>query len=451
MESKSNVKSGGNTIAIIAMFFLFAMISFVTNLAAPIGTIWGYQYEGNSTLGMLGNMMNFLAYLFMGIPAGNLLLKIGYKKTALWAMAVGAIGLFVQWISSQCGAETEILHTGSYTVNLNFFIYLLGAFICGFCVCMLNTVVNPMLNLLGGGGNKGNQLIQAGGALNSLSGTLTPLFVGVLIGELSKSTTMSAVEPLLWIAIGVFVASFIVISFVSIPEPNLRKGGAKAPKYSHSPWNFRHTVLGVIGIFIYVGIEIGIPGEMNAWISRMPFEGAAAVAGSLAALYWLMMLIGRFLSSIISGKVSSRAQMLTVSSVAIILVLIAIFLPEDITFRSPEIPALHISSGLVPMKCLFIFLCGLCTSVMWGGIFNLATEGLGKYTAKASGIFMMMVVGGGIMPFIQDWIARTTGDYVSSYWLIFAMLVYIFFYSFSGSKNVNTDIPVDEVPDARNL
>ena len=452
----NNTKTGqgagnGNLIAIIAMFFLFAMISFVTNLAAPIGTIWGYQYEGNSTLGMLGNMMNFLAYLFMGIPAGNLLLKIGYKKTALWAMAVGAIGLFVQWISSQCGAETEILHTGSYTVNLNFFIYLLGAFICGFCVCMLNTVVNPMLNLLGGGGNKGNQLIQAGGALNSLSGTLTPLFVGVLIGELSKSTTMSAVEPLLWIAIGVFVASFIVISFVSIPEPNLRKGGAKAPKYSHSPWNFRHTVLGVIGIFIYVGIEIGIPGEMNAWISRMPFEGAAAVAGSLAALYWLMMLIGRFLSSIISGKVSSRAQMLTVSSVAIILVLIAIFLPEDITFRSPEIPALHISSGLVPMKCLFIFLCGLCTSVMWGGIFNLATEGLGKYTAKASGIFMMMVVGGGIMPFIQDWIARTTGDYVSSYWLIFAMLVYIFFYSFSGSKNVNTDIPVDEVPDARNL
>ena len=191
----NNTKTGqgagnGNLIDIIAMFFLFAMISFVTNLAAPIGTIWGYQYEGNSTLGMLGNMMNFLAYLFMGIPAGNLLLKIGYKKTALWAMAVGAIGLFVQWISSQCGAETEILHTGSYTVNLNFFIYLLGAFICGFCVCMLNTVVNPMLNLLGGGGNKGNQLIQAGGALNSLSGTLTPLFVGVLIGELSKWTPL---------------------------------------------------------------------------------------------------------------------------------------------------------------------------------------------------------------------------------------------------------------------
>ena len=438
-------KTNGNLVAIIAMFFLFAMISFVTNLAAPIGTIWKNQYEWS---GMMGNLMNFLAYLFMGIPAGNLLVKIGYKKTALLAMAVGFAGLLLQYLSSLFGGDTAVFSVGGQPVMLNFIIYLLGAFVGGFCVCMLNTVVNPMLNLLGGGGNKGNQLIQTGGTLNSLAGTLTPMLVGMLVGTLTKETTMAEVAPLVITGIVIFVLAFIIISFIRIQEPQANLSNVK---YEHSPLAFRHCRLGVIAIFFYVGIEIGIPGEMNAWISRMPFEGAAAVAGSLAALYWLMMLIGRFLSSIISGKVSSRAQMLTVSSVAIILVLIAIFLPEDITFRSPEIPALHISSGLVPMKCLFIFLCGLCTSVMWGGIFNLATEGLGKYTAKASGIFMMMVVGGGIMPFIQDWIARTTGDYVSSYWLIFAMLVYIFFYSFSGSKNVNTDIPVDEVPDARNL
>lgn len=168
------------------------------------------------------------------------------------------------------------------------------------------------------------------------------------------------------------------------------------------------------------------------------------MAGSLAAIYWLLMLVGRFLSSIISGKVSTKVQMTTVSSVAIIFILIAIFLPEDITFTSPEVKALNITSGVVPMKCLFLFLCGLCTSVMWGGIFNLATEGLGKYTAKASGLFMTMVVGGGIMPFIQDWIGRNFG-YVNSYWLVLAMLIYILYYSLIGSKNVNTDIPVDEM------
>ena len=435
-------------VAIITMCFIFAMISFVTNMAAPFGNIWGFRYEW---AGMAGNLMNFLAYLFMGIPAGNMLIRYGYKKTALIALAVGAIGLGIQLLSSVVGADVVVID-GEIPTTLNLFIYLLGALVCGACVCMLNTVVNPMLNLLGGGGNKGNQLIQIGGTLNSLAGTLTPLLVGVLVGTLTAQTTMASVSPLVITGIVIFVLAFIIISFVKIQEPqaNLSK-----VKYEHSPLDFRHCKLGVLAIFFYVGIEIGIPGEMNAWISRENFEGAAVVAGSLAALYWLMMLVGRFLSTLISGKVSARAQMITVSSVAIILVLIAIFLPESVTFKSPEISALNIQSGEVPMKCLFIFLCGLCTSVMWGGIFNLATEGLGKYTAKASGIFMMMVVGGGIMPYIQDWIARSIGGsvgYVSSYWLIFAMLVYLLYYALIGSKNVNTDIPVNEEPfDLRDL
>lgn len=216
---------------------------------------------------MMGNMMNFLAYLFMGIPAGNMLVKIGYKKTALIAMAVGFFGLLTQYISSLVGADVSVFSMGEYTIKLNFIIYLLGAFICGFCVCMLNTVVNPMLNLLGGGGNKGNQLIQAGGALNSLSGTLTPLFVGVLIGSVTPQTAMSDVAPLLFIAMGVFIFTFIIISFVSIPEPHLRKGKVQKEQHLHSPWSFRHTVLGVIGIFIYVGIEIGIPGTLNFYLA----------------------------------------------------------------------------------------------------------------------------------------------------------------------------------------
>lgn len=421
-------------VAIITMFFIFAMISFVTNMAAPFGNIWGFRY---AWAGMAGNLMNFTAYLFMGIPAGNMLIRYGYKKTALIALAVGAIGLAIQLLSSVVG-DNVIVIGGENPTTLNLFIYLLGALVCGVRVCMLNTVVNPMLNLLGGGGNKGNQLIQTGGALNSLSGTLTPMFVGVLVGTLTKETTMASVAPLVVTGIVIFVLAFIIISFVKIQEPQANLSNVK---YEHSPLSFRHCKLGILAIFFYVGIEIGIPGEMNAWISRESFEGAAAVAGSLAALYWLMMLIGRFLSSVISGKISTRIQLITASAVAIVLVLIAIILPEEVTFQSPEISALNITSGEVPMKTLFLFLCGLCTSVMWGGIFNLATEGLGKYTAKASGLFMTMVVGGGIMPFIQDWIGRSVG-YVSSYWLIFAMLVYIFYYAIIGSKNVNQDIPV---------
>lgn len=442
-------KQNGNLIAIITMFFLFAMISFVTNLAAPFGTIWKNQYAGANTLGMMGNMMNFLAYLFMGIPAGNMLVKIGYKKTALIAMAVGFFGLLTQYISSLVGADVSVFSMGEYTIKLNFIIYLLGAFICGFCVCMLNTVVNPMLNLLGGGGNKGNQLIQAGGALNSLSGTLTPLFVGVLIGSVTPQTAMSDVAPLLFIAMGVFIFTFIIISFVSIPEPHLRKGKVQKEQHPHSPWSFRHAVLGVIGIFIYVGIEIGIPGTLNFYLADSTEKGAglltdgAAIGGAIAAIYWLLMLVGRLASSVISGKVSSRVQLITVSIVAICFILIAIFTPKEVTVSMPGYSADNgFQMASVPLSALFLVLCGLCTSIMWGGIFNLAVEGLGKYTAQASGIFMMMVVGGGILPLIQQFISDSAG-YMNSYWLIIAMLAYLLFYGLVGCKNVNKDIPVE--------
>ena len=412
-------------IAIIAMMFLFAMISFVTNMAAPFGTIWKFQYDW---AGMMGNMMNFAAYLFMGIPAGIMISKIGYKKTALVGLVLGLVGICVQYLSSQTGAETAIL---GGLMNLNYLIYLLGAFVCGFAVCVLNTVVNPMLNLLGGGGNRGNQYVQIGGSLNSLAGTLTPMLAGVLIGEVTKQTSMADVTPLLYIAMGVFSVSIVIIALTPLVEPEQESGNIFG--LIRGALSFRHLLLGVLSIFFYVGIEVGIPGEMIFYLDSLNIPNATAIAGSIAAIYWLLMLVGRFTSSIISGKVSTRTQLVSVSVLALVLLLLAIFLPESIT--------VHIYAD-VPLKCLFLVLCGLCTSVMWGGIFNLATEGLGKYTAAASGIFMTMVVGGGIMPLIQDAIGRSVG-YVSSYWLVVAMIVYILWYALAGSKNVNKDIPTE--------
>ncbi|MCR5827750.1 MAG: MFS transporter [Bacteroidales bacterium] len=417
MSNTTTTNKNGRLVAIITMCFIFAMISFVTNMAAPFGNIWKGQY---SWAAMMGNMMNFAAYLFMGIPAGKMLVKVGYKKTTLIALATGFVGICIQYLSSF-----------GFLGESAIYVYLLGAFVCGFCVCMLNTVVNPMLNILGGGGNRGNQLIQTGGTLNSLTGTLTPLLVGVLIGTVTDNTAMSDVVPLLFIAMGVFALAFIIISFVNIPEPAKER---KTTAYEHSAWSFRHTVLGVIAIFFYVGIEIGIPAQLNFYISDLGFEGSAAVAGFLAASYWFLMMIGRFLSSTLSGKISTRTQMIAVSSLAILLLLIAIFLPESVSMT--------VKGSAVPMKCIFLALCGICTSIMWGAIFNLAVEGLGKYTEQASGIFMMMVVGGGIMPLIQQAIAQRAGA-IPSYWLVVAMLAYLLYYAIWGSKNVNKDIPVD--------
>ncbi len=414
----STEKKNGALVSIIAMMFLFAMISFVTNMAAPFGTIWDDHYDW---AGMMGNMMNFAAYLFMGIPAGILITKIGYKKTALVALALGFLGMAIQYLSSTMNAS-EI---GTYII------YLTGAFICGFCVCILNTVVNPMLNQLGGGGNRGNQLIQTGGSLNSLAATLTPMLVGMLVGETTEKTTMEAVQPLLFIAMGIFLVSFCIIYFTKLQEPeteaqNVMQGVKGA-------LSFRHLVLGIIAIFFYVGVEIGIPGQLLFYLTEPVNEGgvlgSAPIAGTIAGIYWLLMLVGRFSSSLISGKVSPRAQLICTTSLAILLLLIAIFMPEDVkmTLKGAE----------VPVKVLFIILCGLCTSVMWGVIFNLATEGLGKFTAAASGLFMTMVVGGGVMPLIQNFMADKVGD-IQSYWLVIAMLAYMLFYALVGSKPSKT-------------
>ena len=406
-------------ITIIAMMFLYAMIAFVTNLAAPVGKIWEQTFEGSAhagILGMLGNFCNFLAYLIMGIPAGNFLAKYGYKKTALTAIFLGFIGIAIQWSSGMFD---------------NFFVYLAGALVCGFCVCMLNTVTNPMLNLLGGGGNRGNQLNLVGGTLNSLSGALTPMLVGAIIGESLAGKGIDDVNIVLYIAMAVFAVVYLVIRLTPIAEPS--KVGEQVT-YERSPWSFRHLTLGVIAIFFYVGVEVGIPATL---ISYLTPKVGFAVAGLIAGRYWVMMLIGRFIGSAIGGKVSSRVMVICVSSVAIVLMVAAMLIGDTIMAKT------FVQGAVmeIPLASTLLVLCGLCTSVMWGSIFNMATEGLGKYTAKASGIFMMMVVGGGIVPQIQSIIA--SHNILLSYIVPIIGVAYILFYALWGSKNVNKDIKID--------
>lgn len=408
-------------ITIIAMMFLYAMIAFVTNLAAPVGKIWEQSFEGNhaQVMGMLGNMMNFLAYLIMGIPAGLMLSKIGYKKTALIAVAVGLLGVLVQWLSGE---------------TASFVVYLIGAFIAGFSVCMLNTVVNPLLTLMGGGGKKGNQLNLIGGTINSLSASLTPMLVGALVGASVAGKTIADVNTVLYIAMAVFAVVFIILYFTPIAEP---EGAGQEVTYERTPWAFRHFVLGAVAIFLYVGIEVGIPATL---ISYLKGSLGFGVAGFIAGLYWLLMLVGRFIGSAIGGKVSSKTMVATVSAAAIVLIIAAMILGDTITI--PFIGDWTFAIVNIPIAALLLVLCGLCTSIMWGCIFNLAVEGLGKYTAKASGIFMMMVVGGGIVPLIQSAVAGQFGEMIS-YIVPLVGVIYILYYALLGSKNVNKDIKID--------
>lgn len=426
-------KKQGNFLVILVMILLFGMISFVTNLASPMGDILKNQFSVANWMGTLGVLANFIAYAVMGIPAGNMLQKLGYKKTALAAVAVGFIGVGIQTISGLIDSSTA------------FGIYLLGAFIAGFSMCMLNIVVNPMLNKLGGGGNRGNQLVQVGGSFNSLMGTACIFLTGVFVPSIVDAK-ISQVFPLMFIALGIFALAFIVISLTKIPE-NPVQAVAKGEKSQYGPMSFRHFVFGAIAIFIYVGVEVGIPNVLQKWLQNGGLNvatGAEAIAGTVTATYWFLMLVGRLLGAAVGAKVSAKAMLSTVSLAGLIFVVLAIFLNPSTVVGLPVFKGTEgFGIAQVPVNAALLVLCGLCTSVMWGGIFNLAVEGLGKYTERASGIFMALVCGGGILPFVQNLVVDLSGNYLVSYWVVAAGLAFLLFYALVGSKNVNKDIPVE--------
>ncbi len=485
--------------AIIVMIALFAMIAFVTNLCTPMATIIKNQGNISNVVAQIGNYGNFVAYLLMGIPAGMLISKFGYKKTALIGLTVGMIGIGIQWFSGQLNAQENL--------GLVFAIYLTGAFIAGFCMCILNCVVNPMLNILGGGGNSGNQLIQTGGVFNSSAAVACYILMGALIADQSKAKISDA-TPALMIALGIFVVAFLIILKTKIDEPKQEKvqlGDIKVVMRK------RHFALGALAIFLYMGIEVGVPNFVQQYLgtekqetldkqaavlkdyedkkidlatatdnylkittadstftstnqetiaqldkerSKVSFQIENAeltsaqksathpglgipsgTVGMLVAVYWFMMLIGRFVGASIGSKVSSRVMISTVSVLTLALVIFGIFAPADVFVSFPGVDwgKLELVWQPVPLGIFSFLLVGLCTSVMWGGIFNMAVEGLGKYTAIASGIFMTMVFGCAVMMFVQAKVADMTG-YITSFWVIVACAAYLLFYALIGSR-----------------
>ena len=422
-------KKGGNVAAIVTMFALFFMIAFVTNFATPMGVIAKNQFQASNFLSQLGNAANFFAYLFMGIPGGLILKRKGYKFTALTAVAVGFVGLGVQLASGYVGS---------------FAVYVLGAFIAGFSMCMLNLVTNPLLNTLGGGGNKGNQLVQFGCSLNSVGATLSPIVLGWLIGEVTKDTSFGDARPALLIAMGIFAVAFVIVALSKIPEPHMETAEEKEARLTGKTsvvkdivetLKFRHFTLGALAIFFYIVIEVGVPsmgmlymtectknaaGEI---VSKGPGYVGGAVAGVVCGAYWFLMMCGRLLGGVVGGKVSSRAQATFLATCGILLLLAAMFVP---------VKMITLFGKSFPLSMAFMAAVGLCTSVMWGGIFNMAAEGLGKYVPMGSGIFMACVFGGFFIP-VQGFIADKAGI-LNAYWLSIALLAYVLVYALVLSK-----------------
>ncbi|MDE7441487.1 MAG: MFS transporter [Muribaculaceae bacterium] len=428
METTQNQKRNF-ALPIAIMFALFFMIAFVTGYQNPLGSVIEKMSDGNKLMSQLGTFANFIAYAFMGYPAGILLQNKGFRVTALWAVTIGFIGVAITYCSGFIATDSTAV-----------IVYLIGAFVAGFSMCLLNSVVNPMLNSLGANPKQGNQLVQFGGSFNSLGATLAPVIVGGLLG--GAASTISSANPVFYLAMGIFAVAFIVLYFSKLPEsPDLGKKKEKIKVMK--AFTYTNFTFGVLAIFCYVGLEVGIANWTLQYLEKSQDVilnnemESAAIAGTVVGIYWLLMLVGRFLGGLIGGKISSRA-MLTVAALGVMILLaVGIFTSGSIVnfvgFSSAD---LSFGVAKIPVNAVFFVLCGFFASVMWGAIFNLSVTGLGKYTAVASGIFMVMVCGGGIFPAIQSLVAANS--IVASFWVPFALAAYICVYALFLSKPKNT-------------
>ena len=401
-----------NRLTIAVMFGLVFMVGFVTMFTGPLAAVVKTQFGASNALSQFGSSANFLAYLFMGLPCGMVLKRKGYRLTALMAVSVGFLGVVLQVLAG---------------LVASFAVYVTGAFVAGLSMCMLNVVANPMMNTLGGGGKGGNRLIQYGWACNSIGGMSSPLILGFLIGnEVAKANVLDAL-PVQAAALALFVFAFFVLARAQIPEPHLEPDAPSPWKDVLACFRFRHFALGALAMFVFEPVECGICNMVNLYLTAegTPAYAGAVVGGAMVSAYCALMMVARFGAGVFGNRVSPRA-MISGAAVFCIVLLVA---AANVPFVKVAIP---FTSVAVPLSALMMTACGLGISVMFGGIFNLATEGLGRLVPVASGITMSLVSGGAFLA-VVGCVADRFGI-LSSCYVFTGLLVYILYYAIIGSK-----------------
>ncbi|MBP5307444.1 MAG: MFS transporter [Paludibacteraceae bacterium] len=421
MSSANSVFSAkGKTpaVAFVMLVTFYFSIAFTTGLNDPFSKVIQSQFDLSVFESQFGNFAFFLSYLLMGIPASRVVGRLGYKKgaqTALCGMLMG-VGMVL------AGGNLHMI-----------WLYLLGMFVLGCAITVLQVVVNPLIIAIGPR-QGANRRMNIGGAASSIGATFAPLVVGFIIGNVAvDSLGVHDVNPLLYVLMGFYMALFLVLCFTRIPEPDIRETMNRKSEWRRLMQP--SFVMGLVAIFLYVGFEVTTANLTNLFLLN-ELKMDPAVAGAIVGSYWLLMLFGRLVGAAVGTMIQSRGQLLIVSSLALLLYVLAVTLPLDITIRMPAVSSnLSFVQADVPLSILLLVLTGFCNSVMWVCIFILSTSGLGKSTNLASGIFMMMVCGGGIIPVIQGRLVDVLDGYQHSYVVGIFCVAFILIYALLSKKD----------------
>jgi MFS transporter, FHS family, L-fucose permease len=394
----------GPFITVAALFFIFGFITNLNMALVPhLRNIFTLPYAW----AMLAESAFFLAYFVFASPTSKLIESIGYKRTMVVSLFIQMIGclLFVPAAKS-----------------VSFPLFLTAVFIVGAGVTALQTAANPYVAILGPEHSAPARLTLAQ-ALNSLGGTIAPLVAGAyILTDPAETATKAAVAntvrgPYLAIAGGLLILG-VTVAFLHLPQiaqtREFRPAKEGDPILSRSIWGYRHTVLGALGIFLYVGVEVGLASIAVNYFKTMGVD-SLKTASFLVSLYWFGALVGRLLGSWILTKINPHLLLGIFGFAATFFVFVSMF-----------------STGQVAIWAIVI--CGFFNSIMFPNIFALGIAGLGPLTSKGSGLIMTAVVGGAVVPLALGKAADAIGI---QHALIIPAICYLFiaYYGLWGSKS----------------
>jgi len=379
---------------------LYFGIGFITALNDILVPHFKDLFHLSNVAALLVQFCFFGAYFVMSLPSGWIIGKVGYKRGIIAALATMGCGLLLFQPAARI---------------IDYPLFLLGLFIVGSGLALLQVAVNPYIGALGTPETAASRLNLAGG-LNSLAGTIAPrvgaIFIFIAAGATAAQLAHSVQGPYLVLAICAF-AMALATAFVPLPEVIARPTALDTAGVS--AWSFRHLKLGALGIFFYVGAEVTIGSLLINFLGQPSMGGLShSAAAFYVSLYWGGAMVGRFIGFFALQRIRAHRALAAVSSAALLLIAITL-----------------LAHGHVAMWS--VVACGLCNSIMWPCIFPLALEGLGKATSQGSGILVTMVVGGAIIPLLQGLLADRFG-YQRSFIVVFLCYSYILFYALNGHK-----------------
>lgn len=399
----------------ITLVFLFFVVGFLTTantqFQAPLKeTFLANAGRFKNTFATLITFSWFLAYPLAGPVGSRWVNRHGYKGTLLRGIAVMLAGLLLFFASSWYTIHFpgSAWTVGNAVIPVGFIIFLLGSFVVGASATILQVVINPYLSACDVKGTQSVQRLAIGGTANSVGTTVAPYFVtGVVFGGLAmEQISISQLQVPFLALTAVMLVVLLVLSRLRLPDIAGTRSDSEE-KLEKSVWSFSHLTLGVVAIFFYVGVEVCIGANINMYAID---KGLAAPA-LLATLYWGGMLIGRAVGSSLS-RIPPRTQLTVTTVAASVLVILAVILDNPWVLAAV----------------------GLCHSIMWGCIFTLSVAKLGKYTSAASGVFMIGVVGGAILPLLQGGIADLAGGWRYSWFLVLFGEILMLLYARVGSR-----------------